>query len=327
MSKHKDYISKEAAQRIADAWPSSNSVMDAISKAGLSTSDVRRCYRYRRQAEELLGITLPTLQPQAAGDWTLRHSRDLPNRIMHDHPYTMVVFSDAHFWPGQTSPAFWILLQILEELQPDYVIDNGDSWDGASISRHPRMDFQHTPSLREELDCVRDHIDLIADAAGKDATLLRHQGNHDARFMALMAQRVPELEKMPGTTFDELFPAWEHHVSTIFNDCLFVKHRFRSGVHGAYNNTLHTGLSTVTGHTHKLGIRTLTDMRGTRHGIETGTLADPWGPQFRYAEQNVRDWRMGFVVITLDNQRVIPEIVQVEEDSTAWWRGRVYAAR
>jgi hypothetical protein len=188
------------------------------------------------------------------------------------------------------------------------------------------MEFSHVPTLREELDCVRDHLDLILEAAGSDATALRHQGNHDARFLALLAQRVPELEKMPGTTFEELFPRWEHHVSTIFNDTLFVKHRFRSGVHGAYNNTLHSGLSTVTGHTHKLGVRPLTDMRGTRYGIETGTLADCWGPQFRYAEQNVRDWRMGFAVITVDGQRVIPEIVEVAEDGKAWFRGKVYVS-
>ena len=320
------WIAKETAQRIAEVWPESNSVLDAMRRAGLSVTDVRTAYAYRRQAEEILGVTLPTLNPKHAGHWTLRESRDLPNRVILDHPFTMVVFSDAHFWPGQTSPAFWILLQILEELQPDFIIDNGDSWDGASISRHPRMEFSHVPTLREELDCVRDHLDLILDAAGKDATALRHQGNHDARFLALLAQRVPELEKMPGTTFEELFPKWEHHVSTIFNDCLFVKHRFRSGVHGAYNNTLHTGLSTVTGHTHKLGVRPLTDMRGTRYGIETGTLADCWGPQFRYAEQNVRDWRMGFAVITIDGQRVIPELVEVSEDGKAWFRGKVYVS-
>jgi len=319
-------ISLETAQRIADVWPESNSLLDAMRRAGLSGNNARSALRFRRQAEEMLGITLPSLSPKHAGHWTLRESRDLPNRVILDHPFTMVVFSDAHFWPGQTSPAFWILLQILEELQPDYIIDNGDSWDGASISRHPRMDFSYVPSLREELDCVIDHLDLIVEAAGEDATALRHVGNHDARFQALLSQRVPELEKMPGTTLEDLFPKWEHHTSTIFNDTLFVKHRFRSGVHGAYNNALHTGLSTLTGHTHKLGVRPLTDMRGTRYGIETGTLADPWGPQFRYAEQNVRDWRMGFAVITVDGQRVIPEIVEVAEDGKAWFRGKIYVS-
>lgn len=295
--------------------------------AGLKVKDVRTAYRVRRWAEEMLNVHLPTINPSSnAGDWRLREGRDKPNTVFFDHPYTMLVFSDAHFWPGHTSPAFWVLLKILEELKPDFVIDNGDSWDGASISRHPRADFQATPTLRQELDSVIDHLEMIRETGGDDCTFIRHLGNHDARFLALLSQRVPELEGMPGTTFEDLFQDWEHHVSTHFNEHLVVKHRFRSGMHSAYNNVLHSGMSIVTGHTHKLGIRAHTDLRGTRYGIETGTLADTWGPQFRYVEQNTRDWRMGFAVITVDGDRLFPELVEVHEDGKAWFRGKIYTS-
>ena len=319
-------ISVETAQRIADAWPHSTSVLDAMQRAGLTVTDVRTAYRWRRQAEELLGTHLPTIQTGHVGDWRLRESRDKPNTVFFDHPYTIVVFSDAHFWPGQTSPAFWVLLKIIDELKPDIVIDNGDSFDCASISRHPQNMWEQKPTLRQELDCVINHLEMIRETAGEDCDFIRHIGNHDIRVEAYLAQRAPDMADMPGTKLSDLFTEWEHHISTIFNETVIVKHRYRSGMHSAYNNVLHTGMSIVTGHTHKLSIRAHTDMRGTRYGIETGTLADPWGPQFRYVEQNTRDWRMGFAVLTIDGDRVLPELVEVHEDGKAWFRGKTYTS-
>jgi hypothetical protein len=319
-------ISLETAQRIAEVWSESSSALDAMHRAGLALTDVRNAYRYRRHAEEMLGIHLPSLHPERAGDWRVREGRDRPNAVFLDHPYTMVVFSDAHFWPGQTSPAFWVLLKIIEELQPDFVIDNGDSFDCASISRHPAGMWESKPTLRQELDSVIDHLEMVRDVAGEDCDFIRHIGNHDLRVESYLAQRAPDMADMPGTKLSDLFEEWDHQISTIFNETVIVKHRYRSGMHAAYNNVLHSGMSIVTGHTHKLGIRAHTDMRGTRYGIETGTLADPWGPQFRYVEQNTRDWRMGFVVLTLHGDRLHPELVEVHEDGTAWFRGKTYTA-
>lgn len=319
-------MSRSHAERIRDAWPEAESVLDAMHKAGLAITDVRTAYRYRRQAEEMLGIHLPTINPGHSGDWRIREGRDRPNAIFLDHPYTAVVFSDAHFWPGQTSPAFWVLLKVIEEVEPDFVIDNGDSFDCASISRHAPNMWEQRPTLRQELDCVLDHLQMIRETAGEDCEFIRHIGNHDLRVESYLAQRAPDMADMPGTKLSDLFEDWDHQISTIFNETVIVKHRFRSGMHAAYNNVLHTGMSIVTGHTHKLGIRAHTDMRGTRYGIETGTLADPWGPQFRYAEQNTRDWRMGFAVLTVDGSKVYPELVEVDEEGRAWFRGRILTA-
>jgi len=179
----------ETAQAIADAWPTATSVMDAMHKAGINITDIRTAYRYRRLAEEVLGIHLPTINPQHAGDWRLREGRDVPHTFFLDHPYTMVVFSDAHFWPGHTSPAFWIMLQIIEAIEPDIVIDNGDSLDSASISRHAPNMWEQMPTFRQEVECCRDHLNLIRETSG-DAYMLRHIGNHDMRFEALLAQRT-----------------------------------------------------------------------------------------------------------------------------------------
>lgn len=56
----------------------------------------------------------------------------------------------------------------------------------------------------------------------------------------------------------------------------------------------------VTGHTHQLQMTAMRDRNGSRRGIETGTLADPFGPQFQYAEGSPSRSQMGFVVINFD---------------------------
>ena len=49
------------------------------------------------------------------------------------------VFSDAHYWPGEASTAHRGLLKLAKEPKPKIVVCNGDAFDGASISRHPRI--------------------------------------------------------------------------------------------------------------------------------------------------------------------------------------------
>lgn len=316
-------ISEETAQRIVDNWGKCTTIEEVMEQSGISTKDRRTWFRYRRMAEEKIGTILPPLGAAHHSGWMIKP--DKPARYEFDHQYTVVIFSDAHFWPGQTSKAYWLMLQIIEELSPDLVIDNGDSWDAASISRHDANLWEHKPTLRQELDCVREHLELIQETAGAECDFIKIIGNHDLRWEAILAQKVPHIQDMPSTKVSDLFPNWEHEVSVMLNNHTWVKHRWHSGMHGAWNNVLKAGVSIVTGHTHRLGIRPFTDMRGTRYGIETGTLAEPWGPQFRYVEQNPRNWQQGFVVLTMDGDTVHPEVVEVN-DGKAWFRGKKYQA-
>lgn len=316
-------ISLETAEKIAASWPNATTLTEAMRMAGIQGNDPRTLNRYRRQAEEMLGITLPPLGNPGNSSWM--QTPDKPRDYFLDHAYTAVIFSDAHFWPGATSAAFWILLQVLEDVKPDLVVDNGDSWDGASISRHDSNMWEHKPTLRQELDCVREHLDTIQAYAGTDADFIKIIGNHDMRWEALLSQKAPYIQEMPSTKVSDLFDNWEHQVSLMLNGHTWIKHRWHSGMHGAWNNVLKSGVTMITGHTHRLGVRPYTDMRGTRYGIETGTLAEPWGPQFRYVEQNPRNWQQGFVVITMDGDKVYPEVVEVK-NGEAFFRGKMYKA-
>jgi hypothetical protein len=69
----------------------------------------------------------------------------------------------------------------------------------------------------------------------------------------------------------------------------------------------------------------MTDYNGTRWGVDTGTMADPRGPQFiDYLEDNVTDWRSGFAVLTFFKGRLLwPEVVHVTGEDEVEFRGKV----
>ena len=64
---------------------------------------------------------------------------------------------------------------------------------------------------------------------------------------------------------------------------------------------------------------------GTIYGVDTGMLADPWGPQFFYLEQGPRNWRAGFAVLTFNNGILMPpELCQVVAENKVFFRGKLY---
>ena len=145
----------------------------------------------------------------------------------------------------------------------------------------------------------------------------------NCRFECKLAASAPEFNGVSGFSLHDRFPLWTPCWSTWINDTVVVKHTFRAGIHGGYNSTLHSGKTTVTGHTHQLDVRALADYNGTRWGIQTGCLADPYGPQFDYTQDNPRSHNSGFAVLTFINGRLAwPEVVRVVENGLVEFRGR-----
>jgi hypothetical protein len=63
------------------------------------------------------------------------------------------------------------------------------------------------------------------------------------------------------------------------------------------------------------------DYRGRRYGVDTGTLAEPKGPQFHYVQAGPLNWCSGFAVLTYRGGKLLlPELVEVI-DGVAWFRG------
>lgn len=295
----------------------------------------RAVYRMRSNLADEGVIKLDTTTKGKGGDefgwktgplkWPKRREIKCKDRVI-------LVGSDAHFWPGLVTTAWRAFCALGKSLDPEYVVLNGDTLDGATISRHDPIAWEQRPSLKSELEAVSDRLGEIEKAA-PNAKKLKTAGNHDTRFDRKLASLTPEFRDVPGTSLQDHFPGWKMSWSIMVNgetEPLMIKHAFNGGVHAVYNNTLRAGISICTGHLHKQLIRPWTDYRGTRYGIDSGTLADIDGPQFEYTLDNPVDWRSGFAVLTFDKKGRLqpPELCEVQnhgKDQAAFFRGRIIA--
>lgn len=238
----------------------------------------------------------------------------------------VIVASDCHYWPQVVTVAHQAFCTLAKKLQPKMIVLNGDILDGARISRHARIMWEKQPELKDEIGAVQDRCAEI-ERAGNGATLVRTIGNHDARFENYLSGRVGEFEEMTGMTLLDYLPRWEAgwalHLNANTDGWTTIRHRpVSGGVHSAYNSTLRAGVHYVHGHLHKLQVTPWADYRGRRYGVDTGTMADPYGPQFNYTEAGPVNWASGFAVLTFNNGRLLEPEVCVVQNGEAWFRGQ-----
>ncbi len=210
------------------------------------------------------------------------------------------------------------------KFKPEIVVLNGDVLDAPTISRHPPINWAHLPDLADEIEACGERLDEIRKAA-KNAKLVWTLGNHDARFEMRLATVAPEYARLKGTSLKDHFPEWWPALSCWINDDLVIKHRFKNGMHAPHNNTLWAGRNMVTGHLHSQKVYPISDYNGTRWGCDGGTMADPYGPQFLYGEDNPVSWRSGFVMLTIRDGQLqnAPELIRVMDENKVDFRGEV----
>jgi len=284
---------------------------------------VRSVYNRRRSIEMRLKVELPTvndsrLSPLKKLQQTPGHAR----RGIEMEKGRVVVFSDAHFWPDDVSTAYKALLMIIKEFKPKVVVANGDMFDGSQASRHARIGWEKTPTVKEELEACQEMMAGIEKAA-VGAELIWTLGNHDARFETFLSAQMGTYEGVAGFTLKDHFPMWKPCWSYWVNEDTCIKHRWKGGFGGGRANTLNSGVNMITGHTHNLAVQPLTDYNGTRYGVQTGCLANIHGEQFMaYTEDNPKDWREGFALLSFERGRLmLPELIQVCGDSEFEFRG------
>lgn len=263
----------------------------------------------RRRIEANLGITLATTNDgrMNRADHKGRVELDIDNG-------QVIVFSDAHYWPDLVSTAHRALIKFVKHLKPAAVICNGDAFDGGAISRFPRIGWDNKPSVIGELKAVDERLGEVEQVAGS-AKMIWTMGNHDARYETFLASRVPEFQGIDGFTLKARYPRWTPAWSCWVNGDTVIKHRWKGGIHATHNNTLNSGVNFVTGHLHSLKVTPFSDYNGTRFGVDTGTLAYPAGEQFTYDEDNPKNHRSGFAVLTFHNGQLLwPELVHVRDE-------------
>lgn len=305
---------------------------DAVARAfGMN---VRSVYKRRNAIERKTGRALASWTDDRSGRSKIDLDKIGARKLFNISDGCAIIFSDGHFWPGERSTGFDALITLIKDLKPKIIINNGDAFDGARISRHPPTEWAHMPTVQEELDAVQERLGEIESVAPKGCPLHWNMGNHDSRFSMRLAQAAPDFQGVKGFDLPDHFPAWTHSWSLMLNpdhnDKVMVKHRNAGGIHATYNNTLRSGVNIVTGHLHKCQVTPWTDYNGRRYGVDTGTLSD-FGPdvqKFIYAEDNPLAWGQGFAVLTFDKagRLLPPELCEVIND-VAYFRGEAISIK
>lgn len=294
---------------LIQAWKGGASAPEIAAQFGLT---MRQVYSRRAQIERKTGEALPAIAPRKFGVPFDRTPLDNPaTKALYQSPTrlhqdfqngTVIIFSDAHYWPGIVSTAHRALVHLVRELKPKMVIGNGDIFDMASPSHWGRRDFSPMPNVRQEIEACQERLSEIEDAAPRGCRLVRTIGNHCIRFTRKLVTVAPEFENLKGFALTDHFPKWQEcwsiHLNPDTNGWTEVKHRWKSGMHSSFNNAKESSVHYATGHDHALRIQEFTNRRGTFYGINSGTLADPDGPQFSYSEDSPTNHRSGFVVLT-----------------------------
>ena len=305
-------------------WRRLQSVTDVANEIGLS---VRGVNVRRRNIEKNHGIILNAASPRSPDFKVSIPENGIRVNVELDSG-TIMVASDCHYWPGIISTAHRAFVLFAETLKPKMIVINGDAFDGASISRHPPGGtWESMPSVKQELEACQERLSEI-EAASLNSKLHFLWGNHDQRFNARLSAQVGDgFKGIMGMNLTDHFPRWKFSMSLMVNGNCMIKHRWHNGIHAIYNNTLKAGTSIITGHLHSLKCTPFTDYNGTRYGVDTGSLADVNGQQFSYSEDNAKNHRSGFAVLTFYKGKLLPpELCEVldEEEGIIYFRGNVF---
>lgn len=301
--------------------------IELLGKHGVEkTADIlgigaRRAFARRRTIEKNRGIVIKIPDSRSPTKTLENH----PARIMESvKDGVVLVGSDAHYWPDIITTAHRAFVHFCQLLRPKIVVMNGDEFDGASVSRHPPIGWEDVPTVQMELETVGERLDEVL-RASKNAKHIWTLGNHDSRFETRLATSASEYAKVHGFHLKDHIPGWQPCWSVWINDDVVIKHRFKGGVHATHNNTVNSGKTMVTGHLHSPKVTPWTDYNGTRWGVDCGTLAEPDGPQFMdYTEDNPKNWRSGFCVLTFKNGELLdPELVRVWDKDSVVFRGEI----
>lgn len=304
--------------------------------------DVRSVQRRRKAIEHRNNITLETAQPSKVHvdldaikqrmNTRIEATRHNAQRGIAMEKGRVIVFSDAHFYPDETTTAYKALLECIKEFKPTVIVCNGDAFDGTTASRHARISWASAPTIKEELEACQFYMEGI-EKANRGGKLIWTLGNHDARFETFLSNQIGQYEGVTGFSLKDHFPLWKPCWSFWVNDDTVIKHRWKGGWTAGRTNSLNAGVNIVTGHTHVLAVQPVTDYSpafqangGTRYGVQTGTLADPNGDQFTdYTECNPKDWRSGFALLSFEEGRLLqPELVQVCGEDKVEFRGKIH---
>lgn len=211
--------------------------------------------------------------------------------------YKRVLFVPDIHAPFHDKKAIKALIAFATWWKPQIVFFLGDVVDFYSISSFAK-DPDRARELQFEVDEAKKVLAQICRAT-PDATKYFIRGNHEARMQKFLWTRAAELSGLQGLRvenmlgFDELGIKYCPEGRMGFRGTI-VKHgdivrKFTS--YTAKGEFESTGISGVSGHTHRLGIYSVSNEAGDFTWMEAGHLADP---HQEYLDGKRPNWQQGF---------------------------------
>jgi hypothetical protein len=259
---------------------------------------------------------------------------------------TVLVASDCH---GQFVDPFAmaVLLDVVQKVEPDGVVLNGDVVDFPKVGRFTQIPGAGNLSLQAELDFVRDHIIKPVSEICPKAYKIWLMGNHEQRLIRYIADTAPELADLRALRWDQLTGVdemgWElvfggnwlapmqkdrtenvRRTWKILHDCFVVTHGRSIAKNAMDAEISRYGMSGTSGHTHRPGVWTMPTLAGKNLcWTSTGMMAGAAVGKDYVSTPSA--WTMGFAVFTIDpkTKTVIPHLVNIYEDF-AEFAGKIY---
>ncbi len=309
-------LKKVSDEQFIAAFKSYGSPELVARETGMS---VRAVYRRRDTIQNNYAIALHSFaapQKNVKNAFIIENNR-IANFSIKDG--NIFIASDCHYWPGEETVAHKAFVKLITEMKPQTIVLNGDVFDGAQVSRHPPLMGTIAPTPKQEIEACQERLHEIANAS-KNAKKFWTFGNHDTRLFSRIAVNSPELTDM--ISLFDYFPGWHTCWRIDVNNDLVIKHRWNGSLHANFQNTLKSGKSICTGHLHQLKVTPWSDYNGRRWGVDTGTLAEPYGDQFTYTEGNPVNWCSGFAVLTFKDGKLLPPELCEVLDGVAYFRGK-----
>lgn len=243
--------------------------------------------------------------------------------------------------PFHDTRAIRIVRNVIEDVQPDYIIDLGDWLDLPDLSTKFTSKPQHRGQLSMVRNIVKDQFEKESLAAPK-AQRIWIEGNHEKRFRHFIEQNAEALVPLlnddilsipnlvgVGDKVTYVYPygnvwQWKYGLNSKF----IFKH---GDVHTRYSamrelETAHR--SGMSGHTHRIQSAMNTTYDGIHGWWSNGCLCNIRGdncpPGYTETDQ-YRQWQQGFSVITFSNERTLFQVepVVIHEGQT-FFHGKTY---
>ena len=223
---------------------------------------------------------------------------------------TGIVFGDTHI-PLLDMPVFDMFIEAVEQIKPDFMIENGDGFDARAFvqaSKAPKDQLAAQPD-RELFIALHDRLNA---AAKRKCQKIFLPGQHEWKMVLYVWDHpvlhgIPELEWQNFLMLDEL--GWDYRD---FDDrefpwldigSLTITHGDIARKHSAYSakQTLDDwNTSMIINHTHRLGAHWRTSRKGTQVVFENGCLCT--GAAGRKYSRKPLNWQQGFSVVMVDHK-------------------------